>query len=104
MCMHTHKHSMSLCDNYAVLIVTMGIQQFPTASLYGAFGCNSLAAQWLCKSRGFFAMSGILSHFSGGGLWVWTCKIRGSQYHLCSYPCLRVDSPGAVRPMGKVCV
>lgn len=38
---------MSLCDNYAVLIVAMGIQPFPMASLYRAFGYDSLAAQKL---------------------------------------------------------
>jgi len=44
-CMHTRKHSMSLHDSYVVLIVTLGIQQFPAASLYGAFGCNGLAVE-----------------------------------------------------------
>lgn len=52
----------------------------------------------------FLALSGILSHLSGGGLWVWTCKICGDQHHLCSYLCLCVESPGAGRPMSKVCV
>lgn len=64
MCMHAHKHSVSLCGNYAVLIVTMGIQPFPMASLYGTFGCDSLAAQKLCKRCCFvlfsFSVSGIL--------------------------------------------
>lgn len=44
MCMHTHKCSMNLCDNYAVLIVTIGTQQFTMASLCGVFGYNNLAA------------------------------------------------------------
>jgi len=52
----------------------------------------------------FFAVLGILLHFSGEGLWVWTPKIHGSQHYLYSYLCLRVDSPGEVRLVSKVCV
>lgn len=94
---------MSSCDSFAVLIVTMGIQQFPQLLYMEPLDATVRQLSDSVKEEGF-AMSVILSQFSGGGLWVRACQIHGSPHHLCTYLCPSIDSPRAVRPMSKVCV
>lgn len=99
---HTHKHSVSV----TIMLfwsLPWGYSSFPRLLYMEPLD----ATVWQLSSSvkvEFLALSGILSHLSGGGLWVWTCKICGNQHHLGSYLCLCVESPGAGRPMSKVCV
>lgn len=87
MFVHTHKPSLSVwqprCSGHG-----RGMQQFPTASLYGGCGCNSPAAQELCKSKGVCHVR-VFAAF----LWrrAWTCKIY---LGVCAVaPCVHVLNP-----------